>query len=268
MGALTKQAARTVDTWNVVLWRSVVVTAVSFALLRRAGISLRPGNPKLLVWRALVGMAAMLCYFWSLGRVPLGTATTLLYTSPLLTVLLSPSLLHERPARGTLPLAIVGFVGVALIVRPAVLGLDLGVLAALSSSVFAALAFIAVRALRQSDPSARIVWYFSVISILLSAPPALYHGLPTRPVEWLVLLGVGIAATGGQLSMTQAYRVERAAVVGPLSYATVVLSFLLGLLLWSEMLTALATVGMALVIVAGVAVARTADATSGTRFGG
>lgn len=266
MGALTKRASAHVDTWNVVLWRSVVVAAVSFTLLRRAKVSVRPGNVKLLLWRSLVGLAAMLCYFWSLGRVPLGTATTLLYIAPLLTVLLSPVLLRERPARGTLPLALAAFVGVVLIVRPAVLSLDLGVGAALLSGLFAALAYIAVRALRRSDPSPRIVWFFSVVCILLSAPFALYHGLPAEPLEWLVLLGVGVTAAGGQLGMTQAYRVERANVVGPLSYATVVLSFLLGLLFWSEILTIPGTIGMVLVVASGVALARAADATVGSRF--
>ena len=48
--------------------------------------------------------------------------------------------------------------------------------------------------------------------------------------------------------------------VGPLSYATVVLSYLLGLAFWSEVLSPEATVGMVLVVAAGVLLGRSAQA--------
>lgn len=260
MGAFVKHAMVGLSAFDAVFWRSVVVAAVAFGLMRAQRIPMRIGNPRLLLWRSVVGLTALFAYYWSLGEIPLGTATTLLYTHPLFTVLLSGMLLGERRVRRALPLAALAFVGVALILRPAVLEADLGTFAALASGFLASLAYIAVRGLRDSDPPARIVFWFSIFAILVSAPLALHDGLPQTPTQWLVLLGVGVSASGWQLGMTNAYRLERATIVGPLSYVAVLISFLFGLALWSEVLDLEATLGIGLVIGSGAVLARAAHA--------
>lgn len=251
MGAATKVAVPVEGTLPVVFWRSVVVVAVSVGLIRLGGFSLRPGNWKLLLWRSFVGLMAMICFFWSLGRIPLGTANTLLYTSPLFTVLLAGVLLGEERRKWTLVLAAVAFAGVALVMRPSAMALDLGVGAALAAGFLAALAYIAVRKLRTSDPPARIVAWFSIFAGVVSLPFVLTTPLPDTPMRWVWLLAVGVFAAGGQLAMTQAYRVEQAHVVGPFSYATVVFSYALGLAFWDEEISLEAGMGVSLVVGAG-----------------
>src|SRR5690606_5674368 len=123
----------------------------------------------------------------------------------------------------------------------------LGTLAALASGLLAALAYIAVRKLRTTDPPSRIVLFFSIFSMIATAPFALYDGVPLDATELGLLLAVGLCASGGQLAMTRAYAVEKATVVGPFSNATVVFSFAYGLIFWDETLDASALVGMALV---------------------
>lgn len=260
MGAVTKVAMADGNVFDVVFWRSVIVSSVAWGLMRRGPVPLRPGNPKLVAARAVVGVVAMLLFFWSLGQIELGTATTLLYTSPLFTVLLSGRVLGEQRHRATLPLTAAAFVGVALIMRPTGADAALGAAAALAAGFLASLAYLAVRRLRETDPPARIVFWFSLSAVVVCAGPSLATGLPEHASDWLALLGVGLFATGGQLAMTRAYRLERASVVGPFSYATVVISYLLGLAIWSEVLSLEATLGMALVVVAGALLGRTAQA--------
>ena len=260
MGAFTKLAIGDAGAYGVVFWRSIIVALVALVMMRLQGISLRPGNVRLLAWRSGVGVVAMLLFFWSLGEIPLGASTTLLYTSPVFTVLLSGRVLGEQRDRWTLPLALLAFAGVVMVVRPSALGVDLGTVAALASGFFAALAYVAVRGLRSTDPPARIVFWFSIFAIVVTAVPTSVHGLPSTGTEWLVLLGVGAAASFGQLAMTTAYRLERASIIGPLSYATVVLSYVLGLVFWAEVLSPWATAGMVVVVAAGVGLGRRAHA--------
>ncbi|PIE18414.1 MAG: hypothetical protein CSA66_04845 [Proteobacteria bacterium] len=262
MGALTKAAHDHVDTANIVLWRSLIVAAVAYGLVRRQRLPLRAGSPGLMLWRSLIGVCAMVCFFWSLSRIPLGTATTLIYTHPLFTVTLAGPLLGERPRRAAYVLAALAFGGVLLVVRPGSVPVTWGSVAALSAGLMAALAYLSVRKLRATDPPARIVFWFSLISAAVVAPFAVAAGLPTGAEAWLLLGGIGVAATGAQMGMTWAYRVERAEIVGPFSYATIVLSYLVGLVVWDEVIDLWAGAGVALVVAAGAALSRYAAASS------
>lgn len=251
MGAFIKLALRDVSVWHVVLWRGVIVALIAWILLRLGGHTLRPGNPRLLAIRSVIGHTAAVCYFWSLGQIELATATTLLYTSPIFTVLLSGWLLGERREARLIPLVLTAFVGIGLIVQPGRVDVELGTLAALSSGLVASLAYLAVRKLRETDPPGRIVFYFAAFSSLASVPFAAFDPGPQSGLVWLGVFGVGITAAGGQLFMTQAYRVERANVVGPFSYLAVVVSFALGVTLFDERLSPMAIVGMLCVVGAG-----------------
>lgn len=259
MGALSKIVVPQVGVAVVLFWRSLIAAVISLGALRAQRQALRPGRPWLLLLRSVLGLTAMGSFFWALGQIPLGTATTLLYTAPLLTVLLSGVLLGEEPRRGALVLTLVAFVGVALIVRPAVIAMEWGTLMALIAGLAAALARMAVRGMRATDSPSRIVFGFSTFSTLATAPLALGVldlGLTASPSTasawWPWLLGVGLAATAGQLTMTRAYSIEQANIVGPFSYATVLISYALGLFIWDESMTWESGIGMTLVVGAGV----------------
>jgi len=95
MGAFTKAAVAGVGVADAVFWRSVVVMLVALGLSWRQGVSLRPGNLRLMLWRSGIGLVAMGLFFWSIGQIELGLAHTLLYTSPLFMPLLSGRMLGE-----------------------------------------------------------------------------------------------------------------------------------------------------------------------------
>ncbi len=262
MGAATKVAIGHFHVLELVFWRSVVVSVVACALMWRGGISPRPGSWRWMLTRSILGVLAMICFFWSIGEIPLGTATTLLYTSPLFTVLLSGRVLGESRDRWTLPLVSVAFAGVILILRPVDVVVGWGEIAALFAGVLASLSYLSVRHLRTTDPPARIVGFFSMFGALVCAPFMVTKSLPDVPLDWFVLLAVGVSATLGQLAMTWAYRLEKANVIGPFSYATVVVSYFLGLIFWKEVLRWDATLGIVLVVLAGAALSRGAKAST------
>ena len=196
--------------------------------------------------------------------MPLATAAALLYVNPIVVVLLAGALIGERVPPGTLPLTLMAFTGVALIMKPSLEGSDLGTLAALTAGILAAFAYLAVRKLRETDSTESIVMSFSLFCVLGSGPFALSGAfgapLPTDGSTWLLLGLVGLGAAGGQLAMTESYRLERASVVGPFSYATVLWSALLGWVTFDEALGLQSGVGIALLLIAGVWLSRKANA--------
>lgn len=252
MGAFTKVAVPLSGVAGVVFWRSVVVAAVSLGLALQRGQSLKPRRWGLLTWRAAVGLLAMGLFFWSLGEVELGLANALLYTSPLFIALLSWPLLRERVSWLALGSAVVGGVGVVLLVQPGAVRFELGLVAGLGAGFLAGLAYVAVRQLRTSEPPERIVWFFSIFCVVFSAPFVWWTGPALSWVSVGPLLAVGLFAAAGQLAMTRAYAAEEASVVSPVTNATVVFSWLLGLGVWGESPGVWATVGMVLVVLGAV----------------
>ncbi len=256
MGALVKAAQPAMSSLQVIFWRCVVVVIVAQVMVRRSGAGLRPGSPKLMAARCLGGLTAMFCFFETLGRLPLGTATALQYTSPVFTVIFAGLLLGERVGPRQITLVGLAFAAVLLILRPS---FDVGagpLLVGLTGGLLAGWVYTIVRRLRLTDSPARIVWWFAVTGAVATFPFAVADGLPATPREWALALGIGLGATGGQLGMTQAYRVEQASVVGPFSYATVIVSTLAGVLFFGEPLAPSAAVGTALFVLAGALLAR------------
>lgn len=265
MAAFTKRVMGELDVFAVVFWRSVLVTIVAVIAARATGESMRPRHWGRLFLRSGFGLVAMVLYFWCLGQIPLGVGTTLLYTSPLFTVLLAGVVLGERSSRLTLPLALVAFGGVMLIAWPddeLAWGSNatLGVLAGLGSGLLAGLAYLTVRKLRETETSAGIVLFFALFSCIATAPLGLRNGLPDLWPDAALLAGVGLFAGFGQLAMTHAYRIEKASLVGPFSYAQIVFSFTLGMVFFGERIDWMAAAGMVLVIGAGAILSRQASA--------
>ena len=125
MGVFVKLASATLGTVELVFWRTAfaVVVLGGAALLRRQ----RFATPLLgqHLKRGLLGYVSLLCYFYAISHLPLATAVTLNYTSPLFLALLSVLLLRERLPRSAWLAIVLGFAGVALLLKPTLAGLGL-----------------------------------------------------------------------------------------------------------------------------------------------
>jgi drug/metabolite transporter (DMT)-like permease len=256
MSALVKVAAGELDLMTIITGRSAVVVVVTLAVALRQGVSLRPSDVRLVVSRSVTGFAAMCCYFYAISAISLADAVALQYTSPIFVALLANMWLGERVRARTWAMIGVAFGGVLLIIAPDLSGLDPRGLIALGSGVLAAVSYLTVRQLRRSDSPETIVLYFGVISLVASLVGVWLWGAgwPMGWHAWGALLGTGAFAGGGQLLMTHAFRHGEAAVMSAFSYATVLVSALLGVWWFGERLTWASGLGVALVVAAGVGV--------------
>src|SRR4029450_10055891 len=121
------------------------------------------------VLRGLAGLGSMYCFFFAIARLPLAEAVLLNYTLPLYMPVIERVWLQEpMPARVWPPL-LVGFAGIALVLRPGPGVFRLGARAAVASALLASIAQVGVRRLTATEPVERIVFYFAVLSTLISA---------------------------------------------------------------------------------------------------
>jgi drug/metabolite transporter (DMT)-like permease len=180
---------------------------------------------------------------------------TLNYTSPLFLAVTTTVVLRERFSPWLVVAVLVGFSGVAMLLQPNFEeGKEGAALVGLFSGVVAAWAYLSIRTLgRLGEPEWRIVFWFSLISVILCAAWQAGAG-GFHPVRWdnaWILVGLGICGFLAQMSMTRAYRTGNALVAGALSYSTIVCT-VATLFVWDERLEWLEWGGMAVIVAAGI----------------
>jgi len=239
---------------ELVLYRSLAGLLLLAPLLLRPQ-ALRTAYWRTHLWRGLAGGAALWLYFYAITHLPLATAVSLNYTSPLFLSLYSSRRLGERTGTRLRIALLVGFAGVLLLLQP-VLTPDrlLPAAAGLASGALASLAYVNVRRLgRDGEPEWRVVFFFSLFCSLAFGLLAVVDGVDAPATSDLpLLLALGLSATLAQLAMTRAYGRGRTLVAGCLSYSTLLFAALAGALALGEMPGPLAWFGMSLIVVAGV----------------
>ncbi|CAN1535246.1 RhaT Permeases of the drug/metabolite transporter (DMT) superfamily [Burkholderiaceae bacterium] len=262
MGVCVKFASEYFHALDIVFYRGLVGVVVLGLVMKQQRVAFRSPVPMMHFWRSLVGVVSLVGWFYSIGQLPLATAVTLNYTSSvwIATFLLGGAVLfNQRSLSSTqTPLMftiVLGFVGVALVLRPTLsAGQLVGGMVGLLSGMFAALAYLQVASLaRTGEPDSRTVWYFSLCSVLAGGLGMLVLG-GTAWSGWhtLWLLPIGLLALGGQLCMTRAYASGATLVVANLQYTGIVFASLYGVWIFGDRIDAFAVLGIGLIIVSGV----------------
>lgn len=250
MGVCIKFAAAATPNAVVVFVRCAVSLAILLPwLLRRGGVGIRTRRLGGHLWRAGFGILAMYAFFYAIARLPLAEAILLTYSSPLWIPFIAWGWIGERPARIVYPAALLGLSGIALIVKPGLRALDpIAGLVGVAAGVLAACAMVSIRRISDTEPPARIVFYFALLGTAISAVPLAWAWLPPSPGALALLIGAGLLATIGQLHLTRAYGHAPAALVGPFTYVAVIFSAGLGWLFWDERIDRWSALGAALVV--------------------
>jgi len=263
MGVCVKLASALYSTAEIVFYRGLTGALVLALLTRWQGGSLRTAVPAMHFWRSLTGVTALCLWFYAIGNLPLATAMTLNYSSSVWMAMFlmgGAMMLGTQRVDGRLIVTVLlGFAGVALILRPTIEQNQLwyGFIGLLSGMI-SATAYLQVTALgRAGEPEYRIVFYFSVGSIVAGAVAAFWLGWHPHTLGGIaLLLAVGVLATLAQVLMTRAYSIGRPLVNASLQYLGIAYSFGYGVLLFNDRMSWMAVVGMAMIVGAGMRAAQ------------
>jgi S-adenosylmethionine uptake transporter len=260
MGVCVKLASAEYPAGEIVFYRSLTGAILMLALARWQGGTVATRLPAMHFWRSIAGVTSLVLWFYALGNLPLATAMTLNYMS---SVWMALFLIGGAVALGTsrvdgrlITTVLIGFLGVALILRPTIEERQLWHgLMGLLSGVIAAIAYLQVTALgRAGEPEYRIVFYFSAGGVGVGALMMLWSGAHAH--SWrgaALLLAIGLTATVAQLMMTRAFRTGRTLVNASLQYLGIAWAFVFGIFLFDDPVTWMAICGMLLVVGAGIA---------------
>ncbi|HSR60453.1 MAG TPA: DMT family transporter, partial [Robiginitalea sp.] len=233
-----------------VFFRSIGSAVIATSFLLRNGIPLLGRGRGLLMLRAALGVSAMSLFFTSLKYLPLGLAVSLRYTAPIYAVVFAWFLLGERISRlQTLFLGLV-FSGV-LILRGFSPDIDsFGLLLILLAAMFSGMVYIAIRKIGTREHPVVVVNYFMVLATMVGGVATLFHWVPPgQPIEWGLLLGLGIFGYFGQLFMTRAFQIGKTQQVAPFKYAEVIYALLIGIFFFGETYSAVSSLGVACILI-------------------
>lgn len=251
MGVCIRYASHSIDNATIVFFRNAVGLVLFVPILLKQGRHfVQTEHLWMHTWRAVVGLAAMYGFFYAIAHLKLSNAMVFTYSSPIFIPLVAWLFLKERITHAICLAAIIGFVGVLLVAKP-----DQGMLNTLSvigiaASFLAAMAFVTVRALTQTEPPERIVFYFCGIGTLVSVIPMFWLWRSYAWHEWGFLIAAGVLANTSQLFMSHAYRLAPAGQIGPVNYSAIIFAGIWGYAFWGEIPDVYSIMGFAIILVA------------------
>jgi drug/metabolite transporter (DMT)-like permease len=262
MGAAVKGVTADLPSEMAVFMRNLFGLALMIPLVLRTGnTGLKTGVFHLHLLRAVAGVSAMYCFFYALAHLQLADGMLLKMTAPLFMPLIAWVWLSERLSSSIILAVAIGFGGVILVLNPA--GEFSGVaLVGLLGGMLASLAKVSLRRLGRSEPSVRVVFYFSLLSTLISVVPMFWHWQQPTLQQWGLFAIIGLAGTMGQLLLTRGYAVAEAGAVSPFTYTSVLFGAVYGYLFWGETLSVQFVMGALLIAVAGILALRSRRATA------
>jgi drug/metabolite transporter (DMT)-like permease len=251
MAALTHALGDTFD------WRLIASVRTFLAMSFAAGLTLAAGQklvffrPGTLWVRSIAGSVSLVCTFYALTKLPVADVLTLTNVFPIWVAMLSWPVLGELPGKEAWGAIAIAMAGVALVEKPHLDSEGLPGLLALVSSFSTAISMLGLHRLQAVDPRA-IVTHFSAVALAVCiASLALFPNPDTFSLtagDVAMLLGVGIAATIGQVFLTKAFAAGPPARVSVVALTQVVFAMGFDIVLWHHAFSLTTLAGMALVM--------------------
>ena len=232
---------------EIVFFRCIISFLITYYLLKRKGHNILGTNRSLLMMRGIFGTIGLYCYFVILQEIPLATASTLIYFTPLFTSLVGVFLLKEKMSTIQWILLFIALFGIILIQ-----GFDSRVnifylLIGLGGSLCAAFAYSIIRYLKDKEHSLVLMIYFPMIAFPVGGLISVFNWVQPNLFDIFLLILIGVITQFAQYFMTKAFQSEKVSKVSIVSYSELVFVLLIGNIFFDEKFEFLVYLGMILV---------------------
>ncbi len=186
------------------------------------------------LFRGVLFVIGSVLIVWSFAELPLATAITMLYMSPIFMVILSVPLLGERISRHRWIAVIGGFAGVLIIMRPGGSAFQWALMLPLMAAMVNAMRDVMTRRLARTETSISILFWSNIVLMT--------GGFMTLPLGWAPVsmqdafwfLAAGIFNGSAHFCIIEALRTGEASALAPIRYTALLWAALLGFLIWGE----------------------------------
>ena len=269
-GALSKILSSELSSIEIVFFRNIIGLGLIILMIYKKPLHQAGGKFWLLAFRGIIGTIGLYAFFYNIAHIDLATAFTFSKTSPIFTALLAAFIFKERLSYLGWFAIFIGFIGILFIIEPT-LGVSKDEYIGLLSGIGAALAYTSIRGLRKHYDTRAIVLSFMLCGSAIPLLSMIIGSFYYRPdldflispfimpslASWVMVILMGLLATGFQIYLTKAYAAsKKAGVVAAVGYSDVVFSMIFGLILGDSLPGAWAFLGIVMIIGAGILVAR------------
>ena len=239
-------------------FRNFVALLCAVFVMIKQGVSWKPQrneNIPFLIIRSVCGTIGIFGNFYALGHLLLADASMLNKMSPFFAVVFSFLFIKEKMTLFQISAVIISFIGSLFIIKPTFANVTLfPALAGLIGGMGAGAAYTTVRVLgKRGEKGPYIVFFFSAFSCLVVLPYLLFNFSPMTIFQLLILIAAGIAAAGGQFSITAAYCYAPAREISIFDYTQIIFASLLGFVMFGQIPDVWSVVGY--VIICSMAIA-------------
>lgn len=251
MAIAGRELSDTFDTFEIMMYRSafgvVIVLSIAFATGSQRQIGVGALGTHFI--RNLCHFAGQNLWFFAVTAIPLAQVFALEFTSPLWVIVLSPIFLGERLTLIRGIAALMGFVGILIVARPDMAGLNAGVLAAAGCAVFFGLTYVFTKRLTRTESITAILFYLTFLQLIFGLITAGYDldiALPGRGDLPLLML-VALCGLFAHFCITKALMLAPATVVAPIDFARLPIVAIIGMLVYNEALDVWVFIGAAVI---------------------
>ena len=271
MATMVKLSGSNIPLMQQVFFRNLVMLIFAGIVIHQQGISLRvkPVHRPVLAIRCIFGFLGVICVFYASNHLYLADAQILQKLNPFFVMFWAVTLLKESVNWQRILSIILGFIGAVIVINPtgnlelahidnsAILGgssfsLIFPFLVGIASAFFGGTAYAMVGKLAGSIKGMVIIFYFSLFSMICSAFFIPFHWVSPNFESWIYLILIGVFAASGQYFLTKAYLSGKASSVTVFDYTGVILSPLVGMIIFGENLKLTTLIGMAVIIGSGI----------------
>ena len=200
------------------------------------------------------GTMGILCNFYAIDHLVLSDASMLNKLSPFFAVICSYFVLKEKVKPFQALAVIVAFIGALFIIKPQSISASLPSFVGMLGGFGAGVAYTMVRKLSQKgERGPFIVFFFSAFSCVVTLPYLIVDYSPMTIAQLVILICAGIAAAGGQFSITAAYSYAPAREISVFDYTQIIFAALMGFIAFGDIPDKFSIIGY--VIICSVSVA-------------
>ncbi len=233
---------------EIVFFRCLTGSIFCIYGLKKANASFTGTNRTSLFLRGVFGTTALYFFFVTVQNIPLASAMTIQYLSPIFTTVIAIFLLKEKVKPMQWIFYLIAFGGVLFIeridTRVSPIFLAMGIISAFGSGM----AYNLVRSLKEKEHPLTVVFQFQFVGMVAGFIFTIFNW--KTPVGWdfLYLLLIGIFSQIGQIFLTNALQKEKAASVAIIVYTGLIYGISIGWIVFGEGQTVESLFGMFLVV--------------------
>lgn len=221
------------------IFRNAVSALIAWIVLIREKnpFTWEKGNSKFLILRSVFGTIGILATYYAIDNMVLSDASILTEMSLFFGILFSRIFLKERFSASQILIVIVAFVGSIFVVKPTFSNVNLlasfiGLLGgATSGAAYTSVRKCGIRGINKSV----VVLFFSLFSCITLLPIVVLNWEPMSKIQILLLAMSGLAAAGGQFSITAAYFYAPAKSISVYHLTHVIFAALLGFVIFAQL---------------------------------